>query len=81
MKLLEEPPNTCKRATTSPRDIRHPLHKFIDRRELLPEGVFDPVFDLWCDFIVLGRLVGEGDEKRADLRANRSFAIVVAWLI
>ena len=60
--LLEELPNTGTTATLIPRNHRQPLHKFIDRRKLLAEDIFDPVLDFCCELIVLRLLVGEGDE-------------------
>ena len=45
-----------------------------EREELVP----NPVFTLRCDFLVLRRLVCEGEEERADLRANWFFATIIA---
>ena len=55
---------------------RDPFHKVIDRREPFGENIFDPVFDLRCDFIVcrLTKIV----EKVADIRSKGGLAIVIA---
>ena len=51
------------------------FHKFVDCRELLGEGPFDPVFYLWRNPVV--RLGIETEEKGVDLPGYADTAIII----
>ena len=70
VELLEEPCNACAGAERTPRHVRNALNKFINRRELFAEDVFDPELDLRCDLIIPRRVLREREEEGTYLQGN-----------
>ena len=69
---LEEPCNACIGATVLLRPIRNSPHKLIDRHESLTEDVLD----LWCGSVILGWLLGKGNEQGVDPQGNVELPVV-----